>query len=344
MSVSSRPSRTLSAALGILRLESARQIRRAGGAPVATSVLAIGALQDRLDPRRAVGPADGRARCAACGPGSAGRAPPRQTSAARPCAAPFEPSRITSRLRSVRRPRLCRFAEQALTHGAVFRRAVPEAQRVFLPVAVDAQGHDEAVLADVHAVDQQAPRGRARRAASTCHASSWAWPSSRRSGGSPRSCSCRGCGTPAGAGSRLRAYCRVATPTSICSTTRRSSGSSRAMVWNVGRATSPAAVRTRGRWIDDFAAAEHDLARGRVPARDSPADRARGHTAGRRSRCGPLRASRRRPSGPIAIASSNSSVRVSTRRSTSGRWRSGRIRLGANGTGCARLSLHGGSF
>jgi hypothetical protein len=32
-----------------------------------------------------------------------------------------------------------------------------------------------------------------------------------------------------GSGSRLRAYCRVATPTSICSTTRRFNGSSLAI-------------------------------------------------------------------------------------------------------------------
>jgi len=51
---------------------------------------------------------------------------------------------------------------------------------------------------------------------------------------------------------KLRAYCRVATPTSICSTARRSSGSVVAIASNVGSATSPVAVRTRGRWTATF--------------------------------------------------------------------------------------------
>lgn len=45
--------------------------------------------------------------------------------------------------------------EQALAHGGVLRRAVPEAKRVFLAIGRDAESHDEAVIADVDAVDQQ---------------------------------------------------------------------------------------------------------------------------------------------------------------------------------------------
>lgn len=53
-------------------------------------------------------------------------------------------------------------------------------------------------------------------------------------------------------GSRLRAYWRVATPTNICSTTRRFSGSLSANVRNVGSSTSRPSARTRGRRIATF--------------------------------------------------------------------------------------------
>jgi hypothetical protein len=46
--------------------------------------------------------------------------------------------------------------QQALAHGGVFGRAVPESERVFLAVGGDAEGDDEAVIAEVHAVDRQA--------------------------------------------------------------------------------------------------------------------------------------------------------------------------------------------
>jgi hypothetical protein len=49
--------------------------------------------------------------------------------------------------------------------------------------------------------------------------------------------------------SRLRPYWRVATPTSICSTTRRLSGSVSANAAKVGNATSAPPDRTRGRRI-----------------------------------------------------------------------------------------------
>ena len=45
--------------------------------------------------------------------------------------------------------------EQALTHRRVLRRAFPEAERVFPPGGVDAERDDDAVLADVDAVDQE---------------------------------------------------------------------------------------------------------------------------------------------------------------------------------------------
>ena len=64
-----------------------------------------------------------------------------------------------------------------------------------------------------------------------------------------------------GNGSRLRAYWRVATPTSICSTTRRFSGSSLAIARNVGSGTSsPLAAHARPT-KRHLSAPEHDLAR-----------------------------------------------------------------------------------
>ena len=45
--------------------------------------------------------------------------------------------------------------QQALTDRGVLRLAVPEPQRVFLAVGRDAEGYNEAVIPDVHAVDQQ---------------------------------------------------------------------------------------------------------------------------------------------------------------------------------------------
>ncbi|HKS94601.1 MAG TPA: hypothetical protein VJV74_00550 [Terriglobia bacterium] len=46
--------------------------------------------------------------------------------------------------------------EQVLTDAGVFRRAIPQAERVFLAIGSDPECHDHAVLADVHAVDDQA--------------------------------------------------------------------------------------------------------------------------------------------------------------------------------------------
>ena len=74
--------------------------------------------------------------------------------------------------------------------------------------------------------------------------------------------------TPAGSGSRLRAYWRVATPTSICSTTRRFSGSVWASVCTVGKGTSRPPARTRGRWIPTLRPPS-TTSLGTVPARDA---------------------------------------------------------------------------
>jgi hypothetical protein len=46
--------------------------------------------------------------------------------------------------------------EQVLTHARVLRRSIPQAERVFLAIRRDPEGHDQTVLADVHAVNEQA--------------------------------------------------------------------------------------------------------------------------------------------------------------------------------------------
>jgi hypothetical protein len=122
--------------------------------------------------------------------------------------------------------------------------------------------------------------------------------------------------TVAGTGSKLRAYRRVATPTSICSATRRFNGSSSAMAWNVGRATSWPPPRTRGRRTVTFRPPS-TTAFGTMPAR----------TAWRLATCayrGPQMAARSSSSivsktfKPDRMARSNSSLRASTSRSTRG--------------------------
>ena len=45
--------------------------------------------------------------------------------------------------------------QQTLTHRGVFRRPLPEAQHVFLARRVDAERDHQAMLADVHAIDDQ---------------------------------------------------------------------------------------------------------------------------------------------------------------------------------------------
>ena len=52
-------------------------------------------------------------------------------------------------------PAALEIREQALTHGRVLGRAFPQPERVFLAVGRDPERHHEAVLADVHAVEDQ---------------------------------------------------------------------------------------------------------------------------------------------------------------------------------------------
>ena len=51
-------------------------------------------------------------------------------------------------------PATLEIRQQALAHGRILRRAVPEPKRVFLAVRGDSQRHDEAVIAEMHAIDQ----------------------------------------------------------------------------------------------------------------------------------------------------------------------------------------------
>ena len=102
---------------------------------------------------------------------------------------------------------------------------------MFLSVGCDPQGNDETVIAEMHSVDQQrdeievikgrTPPGRELRGRARDEAAA------DRALAGPRLFILGPTGT------KLRAYWRVATPTSVCSTTRRS--------------TLPAVVRTRGR-------------------------------------------------------------------------------------------------
>ncbi len=210
----------------------------------------------------------------------------------------FEPSRITSRLRSVRRPRLWRFASR-LWHTVLF--SVEPSQRPnacfwsrLPPRRAPRSGNGR-------------QRGRHRAAArpasrsssgGACHVSSWALvlATNRRLTALllvPR------LGTAAGSGSKLRAYCRVATPTSICSTTRRSNGSP--LGHRLERRQRHFAGRRFGR-----GAAESRLCARRGPPRcarcqrGSPAAPAHvGVPGATQTRCGPLRASWSGPASPI---------------------------------------------
>ena len=49
--------------------------------------------------------------------------------------------------------------QSALPHGRVLGRALSQAQRVFLAIRRDPEGHHEAVLPDVHAVEEQRHKG-----------------------------------------------------------------------------------------------------------------------------------------------------------------------------------------
>ena len=125
--------------------------------------------------------------------------------------------------------------------------------------------------------------------------------------------------TSAPSGSRLRSYWRVATPTSICSTTRRLSGPASANAWTVGRTSSWPSRRTRGRRIATLRPPSTTWL-GECPARYAPRS---GWCAYR----GPQTATRSSSNiasstfKPEATTSCWSSACVSTRMSTNGRCR-----------------------
>jgi hypothetical protein len=131
---------------------------------------------------------------------------------------------------------LLQIRKELLADGGVLGRALPEAERLFLPIGRDVECDDETMIPDVHAVEISATRFRSSRAvprqASSCAV---VFATNRRLTALllvPR------LRIVAGTGSRLRAYPRVATPTSICSTTRRFNGSTSAIAWNAGSGTS----------------------------------------------------------------------------------------------------------
>ena len=154
------------------------------------------------------------------------------------------PSRITSRLRSVRRPRPWSVASR-LRHAVAFSVAPSHNPSACFCLLRQFQRDDQAVLADVDAVDQQRdqveavegrglPRLQLRGVRATKRRLTLLLLVPRL-------------GMSAGSGSRLRAYCRVVTPTSSCSRTRRFMESCPASAWNVGNGTSWPSARTRAR-------------------------------------------------------------------------------------------------
>ena len=159
----------------------------------------------------------------------------------------FAPSRITSRLRSVRSPRLCRFVSRPW-HTVVF--------------SVEPSHRPSACFRPVWSM----PRATTMQWLPTCTPSISSPTRSRSSSGVTRQAS--NCAwvcatnrrltalllvprvrTSAPSGSRLRSYWRVATPMSICSTTRRLRGSVCVKASTEGSATSWPSRRTRGRRI-----------------------------------------------------------------------------------------------
>jgi hypothetical protein len=113
---------------------------------------------------------------------------------------------------------------------------------------------------------------------------------------------------PAGSGSRLRACCRVAAPTSIYSTTRRFSGSVSASVRSVGNGISCPPARTRerctGTWRPPSA-----ISLDAVPAREAT------RSAWCAYRRGPLRAVR---SSAIIAVSTFRAERMANSKSSGG--------------------------
>ena len=156
--------------------------------------------------------------------------------------------------------------QQVLTDARVLGGPVPQAERVFLAIGRDPERHDQAVLADVHAVEEQGdqveaverrrlPRRQLRRRL-------------RHEAAAHGALARAAARHVAGTGSRLRAYCRVATPTSICSTTRRFNGSTSAMRLERRQRHLVAAARTRGRRTATFRPPS-TTSLGTVPAREA---------------------------------------------------------------------------
>ena len=153
VSVSSRPSRTLAAALGYR--SSSRRARSCSSRRAGRDLgLLVGARDDRADP----GPLSLRkmlqdiAQLVHLTAVDQGRGAKRLRHG------------FVQRLRAIEddqeaavgaQAAALQIGEEALTHRRILRRAVPEAERVFAPVVVDAERDDDAVLADVDAVDQQ---------------------------------------------------------------------------------------------------------------------------------------------------------------------------------------------
>jgi len=107
--------------------------------------------------------------------------------------------------------------EGALTHCRILRRAIPEAERVFAPGGVDAERHDDAVLADV-TPSTRTPRDQAVRAVDRQAASCAAVFTTNAAHGALAG---PAADIVAGSGSRLRAYWRVAHPQASARPRRR---------------------------------------------------------------------------------------------------------------------------
>ena len=243
----------------------------------------------------------------------------------------------------MRSPAALEIREQGLTHRRVLGRPFPTAR-------ARVSGHPRRSRAPPRGSARQcaprrgsAQRVQGRRAAPIARA-----PQLRRGlGDEPPahacSCSCPDSRHRRGTGSRLRAYWRVATPTSIWSTTRRFNGSVCASPWNVGSGNLTPRRRARaGRCTGHLASAQHDFAghRASTGTRHALAD---AHTEGPHSAVrssSSIASSTRRPERTINSNSSGFRVdqEFNERQGPDG----GRFNS-SNRTGYARL-LHGGSL
>ncbi len=239
--VSSSPSRSEAAADGCFRSSCARGPRACASR---ACVAALVGGRDRAAglPLHRLG--HGPRRCAACGPGSARswRAPPNFRGS--PCER-LLPSMTKSVARSVR-SRGLQIGEQTVAGRRVLRRALVEAEHVFVAVLVDTQRDQTRCSSTwmpsiMSAQRASLPRSRPINSASFCFVAA----TNRRLTALrlvPRDAS------PGGAGSIERAYFRVETPSTICSTARGVSGSASANCSHVSSFISrPSTLCTRGR-------------------------------------------------------------------------------------------------